>query len=73
MPGQRRKPGQCADCGAPGLYKVRVDRPKVCTDCAVKRVRLAAQQMRDKAGPAYEAWLKTNGPTGKRGAEQDKE
>lgn len=51
---------------------MRVDRPKLCTECTIARVTLAAQQMRDKAGPAWDAWLKTNGPTGKRGGTDPK-
>ena len=55
----------CEDCGVQVAKRPRVDKPMLCTECAVQRVTLAAQQMRAKSGPAWERWLTSNGPSGR--------
>lgn len=60
------KPHPCEDCGVQVVKRSRADKPMLCTECAVQRVIVNAQQLRAKSGPAWERWLASNGPSGRK-------
>ena len=61
---RRRMNHRCEDCGA-AIYKVkRPDKPLICMACAMIRATVAASQMRDHSGPAWDKWLASNARKG---------
>lgn len=55
----------CADCGIPVRRKRRDDQPLVCLSCGIRRAQIAARQMRDKKGPAWDRFQASAGPRGR--------
>lgn len=48
------KERKCIDCGSPLPPGKRKD--SLCGECAYKRVRESARQLKEKEGPYYEKW-----------------
>lgn len=47
---------RCVDCGNE-FPKEELNRKGCCQECAMKRLREAAEQMEKREGPYYEKWL----------------
>lgn len=46
----------CRDCGQPTRNRLRGKRIPVCHECGIQRMLDAAEQQRDRVGPAHDAW-----------------
>ena len=63
---QPTKEMPCKECNRPVIVNAQTVNPPTCYDCGMARAQDQMRQMHEKSGPFYEAWLRTNGPNGRR-------
>lgn len=73
MSRRRSEWGTCSECGASEFRRRKYGVPFLCYECAAGRIQIAAQEMANKSGVAYENWLRSNGPAGKAPADPPEE
>lgn len=55
------------------MKKRKFGKPLLCLNCGIKHSVIAASEMANKSGPAYDKWLETAGPQGRPRGKTDEE
>lgn len=66
MARQTKYPHPCDVCGNLTKHRAGPNGSRVCIDCGLTNAARAAREMHDKQGAAWDAFLASNGPQGRR-------